>query len=137
MLTIKNKELASVINFLSDLELAPKSSRIRSKLVTKFMSKHDEYAEDEQSIFDVYGERDDNGELIKVDETSYKIAPDKLQECLAEHNKLVDEEVKINLDELKDNVKYLVGKLEKLDIKLSGQDASTYDLIMDKLEGEI
>ena len=35
MLSLKNQELAPVINFLTALELSPKASRCRSKLVKK------------------------------------------------------------------------------------------------------
>ncbi len=137
MLSLKNKELAPVINFLTALELSPKASRCRSKLVKKLMEKYEEFSEDEKNLFEKYGERDDDGELIKTDEQKYKLVPDTAKECLAEQQLLIDEEVMITLDEIKEKVKYLVTKLDKLDVKLAGNDAVIYDVIMDKLEEEI
>lgn len=137
MLSLKNKELAPIINFLSEAELSPKASRCRSKLVKKLMEKYEEFSEDEKNLFEKYGERDDDGELIKTDEQKYKLVPDTAKECLAEQQLLIDEEVMITLDEIKEKVKYLVTKLDKLDMKLSGNDAVIYDVIMDKLEEEI
>ena len=137
MLTLKNNELAPVINFLTALELSPKASRCRSKLVKKLMEKYEEFSEDEKNLFEKYGERDDDGELIKTDEQKYKLVPDTAKECLTEQQLLIDEEVMITLDEIKEKVKYLVTKLDKLDVKLAGNDAVIYDVIMDKLEEEI
>ena len=137
MLTLKNNELAPAINFLSGLELAPKASRCRSKLIKKLMEKYEEFSEDEKNLFEKYGERDDDGELVKTGEKNYKLVPETAKECLAEQQLLIDEEVMISLDEIKEKVKYLVSKLDKLDVKLAGNDAVIYDVIMDKLEEEI
>ena len=136
MLSLKNKELAPVINFLTALELSPKASRCRSKLVKKLIEKHAEFKEDLDEIIDKFGERDDDGKIIRSDEGVIKIAEDKLEEGTKEQQELMDEDISINLDEIKDKVTFLVGKLDKLDTKLSGHDAEIYDTIMDKLEGE-
>ncbi|QIW51230.1 DUF1617 family protein [Lactococcus raffinolactis] len=137
MLSLKNQELAPVINFLTALELSPKASRCRSKLVKKLMEKYEEFGEDEKSLFEKYGKRDETGELLKSEEGVYKLVEDTAAECLTEQQSLVDEEVTINLDEIKDKVKFLVSKLDKLDVKFSGNDAVIYDVLMDKLEEEI
>lgn len=136
MLSLKNKELAPVINFLTALELSPKASRCRSKLVKKLIEKHAEFKEDLDEIIDKFGERDDDGKIIRSDEGVIKIAEDKLEEGTKEQQELMDEDISISIDEIKDKVTFLVGKLDKLDTKLSGHDAEIYDTIMDKLEEE-
>ena len=136
MLSLKNEELAPTINFLSNIKLSPKASRCRSKLVKKLIEKHAEFKEDLDEIIDKFGERDANGKIIRSDEGVIKIAEDKLEEGTKEQRELMDEDISINLDEIKDKVTFLVGKLDKLDTKLSGHDAEIYDTIMDKLEGE-
>ena len=67
MLSLKNKELAPIINFLSAVELSPKASRCRSKLVKKLLEKHTELKEDLEEIIEKFGKRDDNGEIIRLE----------------------------------------------------------------------
>lgn len=136
MLSLKNHELAPTINFLAEVKLSPKASRCRSKLVKKLLEKHAELKEDLDEITEKFGERDDDGKIIRSDEGVIKFAKEKLEEGTKEQQELMDEVISINIDEIKDKVTFLVGKLDKLDTKLSGHDAEIYDTIMDKLEGE-
>ncbi|CEN27974.1 DUF1617 family protein [Lactococcus piscium] len=136
MLSLKNHELAPTINFLVEVKLSPKASRCRSKLVKKLLEKHAELKEDLDEITEKFGERDEDGKIIRSDEGVIKIAKEKLEEGTKEQQELMDEDISINLDEIKDKITFLVGKLDKLDTKLSGHDAEIYDTIMDKLEGE-
>ncbi|MDV2617803.1 DUF1617 family protein [Lactococcus lactis] len=137
MLSLKNKELAPIINFLSAVELSPKASRCRSKLVKKLLEKHTELKEDLEDIIEKFGKRDDNGEIIRLENGNVDFSEDTKEEGIKEQEELFDEETSINLDEIKKKVKFLVTNLDQLDTKLSGYDAEIYDLLMDKLEEEI
>lgn len=137
MLSLKNKELAPVINFLSAVELSPKASRCRSKLVKKLLEKHTELKEDLEDIIEKYGQRDDKGEIIRLENGNVDFSEDTKEEGIKEQEELFDEEISINLDEIKKKVKFLVTNLDQLDTKLSGYDAEIYDMLMDKLEEEI
>lgn len=137
MLSLKNKELAPIINFLSKVELSPKASRCRSKLVKKLLEKHTELKEDLEVIIDKFGKRDENDKIIQLENGNVEFSDDGKEEGIKEQQILLDEEVSINLDEIKERVKFLVSKLDKIDTKLSGYDAEIYDTIMDKLEEEI
>ena len=137
MLSLKNKELAPIINFLSKVELSPKASRCRSKLVKKLLEKHAELKEDLEVIIDKFGKRDENDKIIQLEDGNVEFSDDRKEEGIKEQQILLEEEVSINLDEIKDKVKFLVSKLDKIDTKLSGYDAEIYDIIMDKLEEEI
>ena len=137
MLSLKNKELAPIINFLSKVELSPKASRCRSKLVKKLLEKHAELKEDLEVIIDKFGKRDENDKIIQLEDGNVEFSDDRKEEGIKEQQILLDEEVLINLDEIKERVKFLVSKLDKIDTKLSGYDAEIYDIIMDKLEEEI
>lgn len=137
MLSLKNKELAPIINFLSAVELSPKASRCRSKLVKKLLEKHTELKEDLEDIIKKFGKRDDNGEIIRLENGNVEFSEDTKEEGIKEQEELFDEEISINLDEIKKKVKFLVTNLDQLDTKLSGYDAELYDLLMDKLEEEI
>ena len=136
MLSLKNQELAPVINFLTALELSPKASRCRSKLVKKLLEKHAELKEDLEAIIDKFGKRDENDKIIQLENGNVEFSDDGKEEGIKEQQILLDEEVSINLDEIKERVKFLVSKLDKIDTKLSGYDAEIYDTIMDKLEEE-
>ncbi|WKB49246.1 DUF1617 family protein [Lactococcus lactis subsp. lactis] len=137
MLSLKNKELAPIINFLSAVELSPKASRCRSKLVKKLLEKHTELKEDLEDIIEKFGKRDDNGEIIRLENGNVDFSEDTKEEGIKEQEELLYEEISINLDEIKKKVKFLVTDLDQLDTKLSGYDAEIYDLLMDKLEEEI
>lgn len=137
MLSLKNKELAPIINFLSAVELSPKASRCRSKLVKKLLEKHTELKEDLEEIIEKFGKRDDNGEIIRLENGNVEFSEDTREEGIKEQEELFDEEISINLDEIKKKVKFLVTNLDQLDTKLSGYDAEIYDMLMDKLEEEI
>lgn len=137
MLSLKNKELAPIINFLSAVELSPKASRCRSKLVKKLLEKHTELKEDLEDIIEKFGKRDDNGEIIRLENGNVDFSEDTKEEGIKEQEELLYEEISINLDEIKKKVKFLVTNLDQLDAKLSGYDAEIYDLLMDKLEEEI
>lgn len=137
MLSLKNKELAPIINFLSAVELSPKASRCRSKLVKKLLEKHTELKEDLEDIIEKFGKRDDKGEIIRLENGNVEFSEDTKEEGIKEQEELFDEEISINLDEIKKKVKFLVTNLDQLDTKLSGYDAEIYDMLMDKLEEEI
>lgn len=137
MLSLKNKELAPIINFLSAVELSPKASRCRSKLVKKLLEKHTELKEDLEDIIEKFGKRDDKGEIIRLENGNVEFSEDTREEGIKEQEELFDEEISINLDEIKNKVKFLVTNLDQLDTKLSGYDAEIYDMLMDKLEEEI
>lgn len=137
MLSLKNKELAPIINFLSAVELSPKASRCRSKLVKKLLEKHTELKEDLEEIIEKFGKRDDNGEIIRLENGNVEFSEDTREKGIKEQEELFDEEISINLDEIKKKVKFLVTNLDQLDTKLSGYDAEIYDMLMDKLEEEI
>lgn len=137
MLSLKNKELAPIINFLSAVELSPKASRCRSKLVKKLLEKHAELKEDLEEIIEKFGKRDDKGEIIRLENGNVEFSEDTKEQGIKEQEELFDEEISINLDEIKKKVKFLVTNLDQLDTKLSGYDAEIYDMLMDKLEEEI
>lgn len=137
MLSLKNKELAPIINFLSAVELSPKASRCRSKLVKKLLEKHTELKEDLEEIIKKFGKRDDNGGIIRLENGNVEFSEDTKEGGIKEQEELFDEEISINLDEIKKKVKFLVTNLDQLDTKLSGYDAEIYDMLMDKLEEEI
>ena len=119
MLSLKNKELAPIINFLSEVKLSPKASRCRSKLVKKLLEKHAELKEDLEVIIDKFGKRDENDKIIQLEDGNVEFSADRKEEGIKEQQILLDEEVSINLDEIKERVKFLVSKLDKIDRQIA------------------
>ena len=59
-----------------------------------------------------------------------------MEEAVQAINELSQEEVYLNLEEYRPNIKFLTLALEEIDVALSGQDALIYDGLMEQLEEE-
>ena len=136
MLKFKNNELVNVANFLVSIPLKSKASRARTALVQKLSLKNEELQKFRDELLQKYAQKDDSGELIQDENGVYpwiKETEDEARETLIE---LHNEEVYINIEEYRPNMKLLSLALEDLDVALSGQEAVAYDLLMDQLEEE-
>ncbi|EKF50444.1 DUF1617 family protein [Lactococcus garvieae] len=136
MLKFKNGEITPTINFLSQLPLKNKSSRARTVLVKKLTEKNEEYTKFQVEIIEKYGERDEKEQLVEIAPGSFKIQKEYVSEANEILQELLEEEVYINVEEYRPNIKFLVTALNKLDMELAGQDALLYDNLLDKLEKE-
>ncbi|WP_347962762.1 DUF1617 family protein [Lactococcus formosensis] len=136
MLKFKNNELVNVANFLVSIPLKSKASRARTALVQKLSLKNEELQKFRDELLQKYAQKDEAGELIQDENGIYpwiKETEDEARETLIE---LHNEEVYINIEEYRPNMKILSLALDDLDIELSGQEAVVYDLLMDQLEEE-
>jgi hypothetical protein len=136
MLTFNNEELVPVVNFLGTLELTPKVSRCRTKLVKKLMAKVEAFGADEKALLELYGERDEDGKLVESD-SGYRLQVESANDYHAEYQDLLNENVNIDMTEIKEQIRLLVTALNELDIKLANQDAMIFDELMEKLEEEL
>jgi Protein of unknown function (DUF1617). len=136
LLKFKNNELVNVANFLVSIPLKSKASRARTALVQKLSLKNEELQKFRDELLQKYAQKDETGELIQDENGVYpwiKETEDEARETLIE---LHNEEVYINIEEYRPNMKLLSLALEDLDVALSGQEAVAYDLLMDQLEEE-
>lgn len=136
MITFKNMELQPVINFLQSLKLANKTSRARTRLVTKLSEKLENLVSDQKELLEKYGQRDNEGNLIRDGNNAYLWNPDDSVEANKASIELNNEEVSIDLSEYKAAMKILTTALDNYSMELSEVDANIYNLLMDKLEEE-
>lgn len=136
MLKFKNSEFVNVANFLVSIPLKTKASRARTSLINKLSLKNEEYRKFQKDLLEKYAQKDEAGELIQDENGSYPWVKETKDEAVEALTELNNEEVYINIEEYRPNMKILGLALEDLDIELSGQEAAAYDLLMDQLEEE-
>ena len=133
MLKIKNYQLVDVLEFLEKAELKPKASRVRTKLCRLFYAKVEDLHKDELALIDKFGKKDKNGKVIENGGT-YSLVEETATEYHGEKQVLLNEIACVNVDELKDKLDILFLELENSDVKISGKDAHSLDLLLDALE---
>lgn len=136
MLRIRNEELVEVITFLESFELTPKISRVRTKLVKLIRTKIDELYKDEVELLERFGKKDDSGNFIQ-DNGNFLLLPETAAEYHKEKADLLNEDSVIDVAELQDKLPLLIGGLEDSEVKVSGKDAETLELILELLEKEV
>lgn len=136
LLKFKNNELVNVANFLVSIPLKSKASRARTALVQKLSLKNDEFRKFQEELLEKYAQKDESGELIQDENGSYPWIKETKAEAVEALTELNNEEVYINIEEYRPNMKLLSLALDNLDMELSGQEAVAYNLLMDQLEEE-
>ena len=136
MLRIRNEELVDVITFLEGFELQPKVSRVRTKLGKLIRQKIDELYKDEVDLLQRFGKKDEEGNLIQ-DNGNFSLLPETAAEYHKEKADLLNEDSVIDVAELQDKLPLLIGGLEDSEVKVSGKDAETLELILELLEIEV
>lgn len=136
MLKIRNEELVDVITFLEGFELQPKVSRVRTKLVKLIRTKIDELYKDEVDLLQRFGKKDEEGNLVQ-DNGNFSLLPETAVEYHKEKADLLNEDSVIDVAELHDKLPLLIGGLEDSEVKVSGKDAETLELILELLEKEV
>ncbi|EAC4489587.1 DUF1617 family protein [Listeria monocytogenes] len=136
MLRIRNEELVDVITFLESFELQPKVSRVRTKLVRFIRQKIDELYKDEVELLERFGKKDESGNLIQ-DNGNFSLLPETAAEYHKEKADLLNEETHIDVVELHDKLPLLIGGLEESEVKLSGKEAETLEVVLELLETEV
>ena len=136
MLKIRNEELVDVITFLEGFELQPKVSRVRTKLVKLILVKIDELYKDEVDLLQRFGKKDEEGNLVQ-DNGNFSLLPETAAEYHKEKADLLNEDSVIDVAELQDKLPLLIGGLEDSEVKVSGKDAETLELILELLEIEV
>lgn len=136
MLRIRNEELVDVITFLEGFELQPKVSRVRTKLGKLIRQKIDELYKDEVDLLQRFGKKDEEGNLIQ-DNGNFSLLPETAAEYHKEKADLLEEISSIDVAELHDKLPLLIGGLEDSEVKVSGKDAETLELVLELLEIEV
>lgn len=136
MLKFKNSEIETVANFLNKAPLKSKASRARTLLIKKLNDKFGEYASFQKEVLEEYAKKKENGELYKDEQGNFHWEVDKVDVANNAMTEIGGEEVYLDIEEYRPNMKFLTVSLNNLDMELSGNEAIVYDLLMDQLEKE-
>jgi len=131
---LANEVLAPSVNFLGTIKLKGKDSRARTKLVNLLTQQVRELQESEQELIDEYAKTDENGKPEKAENGNAKIDPNRAKEYLAEHSKLMLEQVEIEGGTYVNHIDDCQKILENYDGELEGQNAQAYDALLDAFE---
>ena len=134
---IENKFISPSIQFLNRLKLKGKESRARSKLVKILFVKLKQLADEEMTLAEEYGEKDDSGNFVYAPKDKGRgivIDPLKVKDYLKEHQLLMDELVEISEGTYDNHLNELYCILEECTEELSGIDAEVYDRLLDAFE---
>lgn len=142
---ILNNEIQLVTNFLMELELKGKESRMRTRFVRMMQEHYDNVVSAEsQQLIEEYAEKDENGEFIMEEielpdgskGTKYQLREDSQQEYREELEKLMTEVFVIEkTGQYEDMLNSLEESVLNYDGLLSGLKAIQYDRICDIFEG--
>ena len=133
---MKNSLLVPSVNFLQNMKLRGSASRARTKLVNLMLTTVNELSQSELALIKEYGELDESGNPIKLENGSYKIKPDVLAEFNAEHLVLLNENAEVEGPTYEDHLKDCLDFLNNYEGELAGTDAQAYDALLDALESE-
>lgn len=126
-LRIKLPLLAPLSLFLNDLELPAAHSRARTWFLREIAQSVQDYEHSRMDIISRYGEKDEAGKLIIVD-NKFRITADQQKQFDKEMNELVSEELVIKVDATNEvNIQRVKYALETVEKKLSGTEAVQYD----------
>lgn len=127
---IKKEEAQPLAEFLQNLELKNKVSRLRNKLIKKLTVIATEMEEDRVNLCKEHAEKDEQGEAI-IEDDQYKV--EDLETLNKEIQELYHEEVAVEAGEYSSNFQPLFDYLdsESFDMPLSGVDANRYDRLLD------
>ena len=142
---ILNNEIQLVTNFLMELELKGKESRMRTRFVRMMQEHYDNVVSAEsQQLIEEYAEKDENDEFIMEEielpdgskGTKYQLREDSQQEYREELEKLMTEVFVIEkTGQYEDMLNSLEESVLNYDGLLSGLKAIQYDRICDIFEG--
>lgn len=132
-LVLRKEETTALSNYLQEIALKNKLSRLRNKLINKLNAVNQEMEEDRVALAKEHSKRDDKNEPIV--ENGVYIVKDQ-EEFTKELHALVSEEVAIEIGEYSNNFDPLFEFLdsEAYDVELSGLNANCYDRLLEVWE---
>lgn len=133
-ISLRNKELAPIINLLNKMTAKGRSARAISRFHKIMMNKVNEFQEDELSTFKEYCELDEKGEVIISADGIVTFLDGQKEDGVNAHNELKDEINVIDLTEFEPFVEFLINALENSDSDLNITEMDTLDNLLTKLE---
>jgi hypothetical protein len=126
---IRNDDLVNLGNFLVDLKLRGKQSRMRTRFVKRLQAHLNIVKEEKEDILKQYGEVDEEGNLITKLENGKEVYVMKDKEaCEKELAELYNEEMVIEENETNKEMLLCVGEaILNCNLEFVGKEAFEYD----------
>ena len=131
-ITLKNKELATTINFLKNIPVKGEDSRHRTKLKKQLELAFGEFIEAEKELMAEFDLLDENKELLPAE----KQDPTTVKMFKGQQNILWEEEVVIESGTYVKNFNEMPRILKAYEGELSGDEADIYDNLLDQMENQ-
>lgn len=136
-LVLKNHEIVKALNFLSGLKISANQTRPATKLIQLLDEVLRGVQESQQALIEAYGKRDEENNLIQVDQgKAHEINPEYEKEYNEGIQQLLHEEVVIDGGPFVKIIEQLPEVLANYDEKIDSKDAYIYDRLMDEFEKE-
>lgn len=131
-MVFEKRETDALAQFLEELELKNKLSRLRNKLIKKLNEITLELEEERVVLAKEYSIKDEKGEAL-VEDGQFQLLEDKKDEFSKELKSLVNEKNSIEIGEYSNNFKPLFDFLDSdaFDVLLSGVNATRYDRLLE------
>lgn len=136
----KNKEIEPLMEFLYEMSLKSKASRMRTRFISKLNHHVSEYITPEkENLIDQYSQKDENGEAVLADDKKgIKLIEEKIPEFYKEFQILMNEDFVLDeIDSNKDMILSVANSLLNCDIDINGQTALLYDQWCEQMEEAI
>ncbi len=125
-----NIEVEPFINFLMELELPAKQSRMRTRFCKLGIERLNLLEEEKMEIIKKHANIDENGEIKQIEDAEGRLVWDveNIDEFNVDYKELMIEEWVLELnEEKKDMLLTLKNSILNLDIVLKGKEALQYD----------
>ena len=129
-MVFEKQEISPIVEFLQDLLLKNKISRLRNKLIKKMSAIIEEMEEDRVDLCKEHSEKDENGEAIIINDEYKVIDIEALNKDILE---LFEEKVVIESGEFSNDYAPLFNFLDsdEFEEEMSGIKANRYDRLLD------
>jgi hypothetical protein len=91
---------------------------------------------DEMALLEKFGKRGEDGKLVE-NQGIYTLIEATAAEYHSEKRTLLEENASVNVDEIREHLSVLIEELLGSEVRLSGKDAESLDLLLDALEPEV
>lgn len=135
-ISIENRELSGVYDFVYGLKMKGKLSISRSKFLKLIMKKVKELSEDQTEILKQYAEKDEDGEAKLLNDGRYDISQKNNTLANKELNELLGEQSIIEYGEYVNNIQPLEIFLKEYDEEISGREAQAFATLIEAFENK-
>jgi len=131
--TIENQYLNGAVSLMQRMPLAGYQSMARTRFIRALKDAVKNLADAQKDLLEEDGLKDKDGELI-VENGSYKLKKDKIQEYQDANQKLMSEQAEVSKSTYTNHKRDVQDILKHCKLELSGDEATIYAALCDALE---